>query len=61
MPVPSDPQEAQLLGLIASEPRHIDELMRASSMTPAQISSLLAVMELKGLVRQVGLSCYVRA
>ncbi len=59
--VPADPQEQKLLGCLSSQPSHIDDIVRASTLEPAQVSSLLAVMELKGLVRQVGALQYVRA
>lgn len=59
--VPADPLEAELLAHLSQEPRHVDEIVRRSALPPAQASSLLAIMELKGLVRQVGAMCYVRA
>lgn len=58
--VPSDPLEAELFSHLSSEPSGIDELVRRSAMTSAQVSSLLAMMELKGLVRQVSPMSYVR-
>jgi DNA processing protein len=58
--ISADPQEAQLLAHLDGEPRHIDELVRQTAMPAPQVSGLLAVMELKGLVRQVGVMCYVR-
>lgn len=59
--VPADPQEEQMLNCLSAQPSHVDEIVRASALTPAQVSSMLAVMELKGLVRQVGALQYVRA
>ncbi len=58
--VPTDPLEAQLLTYLSSEPRHIDEIVRSTAMPTPQVSSLLTVMELKGLVRQAAPFCYVR-
>lgn len=58
--VPPDPLEARLLEQLSAEPRHVDDLVRQSAFTTAQISSLLTIMELKGLVRQVGAMLYVR-
>jgi len=59
--VPADPLEAQLLVHLSGEPCHIDELVRQATMPAPQVSSLLAMMELKGLVRQVGAMKYVSA
>jgi DNA processing protein len=59
--VPADPQEQKLLLCLSTQPSYIDDIVRASALEPAQVSSLLAVMELKGLVRQVGALQYVRA
>ncbi len=59
--VPPDPTEAILLEHLSSEPRHVDEIVREVTMPSAQVNSLLAIMELKGLVRQVGSLRYVRA
>ncbi|OUC07578.1 DNA processing protein DprA, partial [Litorilinea aerophila] len=58
---PADPLEEQLLRCLSAEPRHVDEIVRESAMPSPQVASLLAIMELKGLVRQVGTLSYVRA
>ncbi len=59
--IPADPQENKLLGLLSTEPLHVDDLVRQSGMPFSQASSLLAIMELKGLVRQVGGMSYTKA
>jgi DNA processing protein len=43
------------------EPAHIDEIRWRCQLPIALVSSTLAMMELKGLVRQVGGMHYVRA
>lgn len=58
--LPENETEAHLLRLMGSEPRHIDELGRAAGLPAAEVSSALTLMELKGLVRQVGGMNYVR-
>ncbi|MBN1439598.1 MAG: DNA-processing protein DprA [Anaerolineales bacterium] len=61
MAVPATPIEAKILEAIGSEPMHID-LVRASVDLPVEtVSSTLALMELKGLVRPVGGMQYVAA
>ena len=54
-------QEAKILALLSAEPKHVDDLVRGSSMPAATIGGLLAILELKGLVRQVAAMTYVRA
>ena len=58
--IPADPTERSLLEHLSSEPLHLDEIVRISAMPAAQVSGLLAMMELKGLVRQSGAMRYVR-
>lgn len=57
--LPADPLESQLLTLLSQEPLHVDELGMMAELPIAQISSALAMMELKGMVRQVGGMNYV--
>ncbi len=59
--IPQDATEAQVLELLSAEPVHVDEIRRATNLPIAQISSTLALMELKGMVRQVGGMNYVIA
>ncbi len=58
---PEDPTEAKLLGVLSSQALHIDDVQRASGLPIASVSSALAVLELKGMVRQVGPMSFVRA
>jgi DNA processing protein len=58
--VPAGAAEATLLGCLTSEPTHIDDVTRRSRLSAAEVSSGLALLELKGLVRQVGGMQYVR-
>ena len=57
---PSDDTESQVLRYITYEPSHIDEVIRGSGLPISQVSSSLAMMEIKGLVKQVGGLNYVR-
>jgi DNA processing protein len=50
--LPADPVEAALLALLGYEPQHIDELGRAAGLPAPAVAAALAVLELKGLVRQ---------
>ena len=57
--IPDNETEALLLQYLSSEPLHVDDLGRAVHLPIAQVSSTLALMELKGMVRQVGGMNYV--
>lgn len=57
---PEDETEAELLRYITYDPVHIDDVCRSSGKAAAHVSSTLAMMELKGLVKQVGGMNYIR-
>lgn len=59
--LPTEPVEVQLFALLSDEPQHVDELGRAAGLPIGEVTSTLALMELKGLVRQVGGMQYVLA
>ena len=52
--LPGSAEEAALLSHLSTQPRHVDELSRASGLAPSLVSSTLTLMELKGTVQQVG-------
>ena len=58
--VPLDETERALLNVLSSEPIHIDEVAREASLPMSLVSSALAMMELKGIVRQLGGMHYIR-
>jgi DNA processing protein len=58
--LPQDDQESRLLTCITFEPVHIDDIQRASGLPVSTVSSSLAMMEIKGLVKQVGGMNYIR-
>ena len=57
---PQDENESQVLRHVTYDPIHIDEITRSSAMSAPDVSSALAMMELKGMVRQIGAMNYVR-
>jgi DNA processing protein len=59
--IPATDTEAGVLRHITKEPVHIDEVCRQSGLPVAAVSSILAMMELKGLVRQAAPMAYVLA
>jgi DNA processing protein len=51
--------EKQIVQQLSAEPSHIDEVCQRSGLPAATVSSTLAMMELKGLVKQIGTMNYV--
>ena len=59
--LPSSDTEQLLMKQLGAEPTHIDEVCHSSGLPVSTVSSTLAMMELKGLVKQVGPMNYVLA
>jgi DNA processing protein len=59
--VPADENEARILEHISTEPVHVDEIGQKTDLPISEVTSTLAMMELKGMVRQVGGMNYVVA
>jgi len=57
--IPSDETEARLIGVLGDEPIHVDEIRNQTALPIEKVSATLALMELKGMVRQVGGMNYV--
>ncbi len=57
--LPADASEAQLLQVLGQQPLHVDEIRSQTGMPIEKVSATLALMELKGMVRQVGGMNYV--
>jgi DNA processing protein len=52
--LPADALEACILQVLGSQPLHVDEIGVQSGLSIDKVSATLTLMELKGLVRQVG-------
>ncbi len=57
--LPADEVEAQLLNALGDEPLHVDEIRNQTGLPVEKVSAALVMMELKGMVRQVGGMNYV--
>jgi DNA processing protein len=57
---PQGDNESLLLNHVTHEPVHIDEIRRQAGLPITVVSSTLAVMELKGVIKQVGGMRYIR-
>ncbi|MBI9045369.1 MAG: DNA-protecting protein DprA [Anaerolineaceae bacterium] len=52
--IPSDKNEFIILKVISDESLHIDDILDKTNLTIEEVSATLAILELKGLVRQAG-------
>jgi DNA processing protein len=59
--LPASETEALLLKQIGAEPVHIDQVCQNSGLAVSTVSSTLAMMELKGMIRQISAMNYVLA
>jgi DNA processing protein len=57
----SNDSEAAILKQLGAEPVYIDEICRRSGLNMAEVSSTLAMLELKGTARQIGNLKYILA
>ncbi len=57
--IPTDETEARLMNVLGDEPLHVDEIRSQTELPIEKVSAALALMELKGMVRQVGGMNYV--
>jgi len=60
MAVPPDKLEYGLLQILSSDPLHVDEVSLQSGLPIQKVSATLAMMELKGMVMQLGGMSYIR-
>jgi len=59
--IPPTDTESLLLKQIGTEPTHIDEICRACGLSASTVSSTLTMMELKGMIKQLGAMNYALA
>ncbi len=57
--IPADETEARLLTVLGGEPLHVDEIRSQANLPIERVSATLALMELKGMVHQVGGMNYI--
>lgn len=59
--IPETKEEELIVANITHEPMHVDELIRLTALDTSKINSTLVVMEMKGMVRNLGGMQYVLA
>ena len=57
--LPADATESKLIAVVEREPLHVDEIMAQTGLPVEKVTAALALMELKGMVKQVGGMRYV--
>lgn len=57
--LPADETEARVMNVLGAQPLHVDEIRNQTELPIEKVSAALALMELKGMVRQVGGMNYV--
>ncbi|MFH1087900.1 MAG: DNA-processing protein DprA, partial [Chloroflexota bacterium] len=58
--IPANETESQILELVGSQPVHVDDICRQCSLPVSEVSSALAMMELRGIVKQMSPMNYAR-
>jgi len=56
--LPQSQDEEDLIKILANEPFHLDEIVKLANLPVAEISARLTIMELKGMVKNMGRGIY---
>ena len=59
--IPASASEKKLLDILSDEPMHINQLIKESGLLASDVSSTLTMMEIKGIVKNLGAMQYVSA
>lgn len=54
------PNEQKILALLSHEPLHVDKIIKAVTLETATVNSFITLLEIKGLVKNVGGMHYIR-
>lgn len=57
--IPESPEEEKILNILTQEPTHIDKIILASGLDAAKVGAILTLMEMKGLIKNLGGMNYV--
>ncbi len=57
--LPETAEEKNILKFLSPEPMHIDQIIKNSQMPTAQVTSTLSLMEMKGLIKNLGGQNYI--
>jgi DNA processing protein len=59
--IPDSPEEAEILKHLTSEQKHVNELVKLSSFTITKVNSTLMMLEMKGLIKNLGNNIYIKS
>lgn len=54
------PEETKLFSCISPDPVHIDKILKTTTLETSQVQSILVLLEMKGLVKNIGGMNYIR-
>lgn len=57
--IPATPEEEKILENLSAEPTHVDKIIFASGLDAARVGAILTLMEMKGMVKNLGGMNYV--
>lgn len=57
--LPESPEEEKILNILTQEPLHIDKIILGSELDAAKVGAILTLMEMKGLVKNLGGMNYI--
>ena len=58
---PDSKEEAELLKILANESQHINNIVKLSNFPITQVNSTLVLLEMKGLVKNLGGNMYIKS
>ena len=57
--IPASKEEETIFKIISNEPTHIDRIIKLSKISTSSVSSILIILEMKGIVKDIGGQNYV--
>lgn len=57
--IPKTEEEKNILNNLSKEPVHIDQIIKKTNLPAAQVSSTLSLMEMKGMIKNLGANNYI--
>lgn len=57
--IPASPEEEKIISNLSFEPTHVDKLILASGLDAAKVGAILTLMEMKGMIKNLGGMNYV--
>ena len=57
--IPANPEEEKIINILSPDPLHIDTIAKMAKLEPSAVSSTLAIMEMKGMIKNIGGQNYI--